>query len=91
MSRRINRFSENIIETLELPSDLFLGYPCISFTGNRELYISNHRGILVYESEEIVVLTKLFQLHIKGRNLIIESYAKEELLIKGYILSMEFC
>ena len=91
MSRRINQFSENLIEKLELPQDLFLGYPCINITGNREVYIFNHRGILVYEPDTIVVVTKPFQIHISGRNLFIETYSKEELLIKGYILSMEFC
>lgn len=83
--------ANNIIETLDLPKDLFLGFPCISLTGNRELYISNHRGLLVYETECIVVLSKPFQIHIYGRNLIIDTYSKEEILIKGYIRSMEFC
>ena len=91
MSRRISQISENVIETFDLPKDLFLGYPCISFTGNKEVYISNHRGILVYEPEEVVILTKPFQIHVHGRNLVIETYSKEELLIRGYILSMEFC
>ena len=80
-----------IIESLDLPQDLFLGFPCISLTGNREVYISNHRGLLVYETDTIVVLAKPFQIHIHGRNLVIEAYSKEEILIIGYIHSMEFC
>lgn len=91
MSRRIDEKAEHIIESLDLPQDLFLGFPCISFTGNRELYISNHRGLLAYESECIIVLAKPFQIQIHGRNLYIEAYSKEEILIKGYIHSMEFC
>ena len=91
MSNRMEQTANKIIESLDLPQDLFLGYPCISFTGNRELYISNHRGLLVYETECIVVLAKPFQIKILGRSLIIEAYSKEEILIKGYIHSMEFC
>ncbi len=91
MNKHIEQTTTKIIESLALPQDLFLGMPCISFTGNRELYISNHRGILLYEKEQINVLAKSFQIQIKGKNLVIISYSKEELIIKGYIHSMEFC
>lgn len=91
MNEHIGTNTHKIIESLDLPQDLFLGFPCISFTGNRELYISNHRGILSYETESIVILAKPFQIHIHGRGLIIETYSKDEVLIKGYIHSMEFC
>ena len=91
MGKRMEQATENIIESLDLPQDLFLGYPCISFNGNREVYVSNHRGLLIYETEMIVILTKPFQLKIFGRNLLIKAYSKEEILIKGYIFSVEFC
>lgn len=90
MSKYMEQAADHITESLHLPKDLFLGFPCISFTGNRELYISNHRGLLVYETESIVVSAKPFQIQIHGKNLIIEAYSKEEILIKGYIRSMEF-
>ena len=81
MSRSMEQNVDRIIESFDLPQDLFLGFPCISLTGNREVYISNHRGLLVYETDIIVVLAKPFQIHIKGRNLLIEAYSKEEILI----------
>lgn len=91
MNERIEKNTNKLIESLDLPQDLFLGLPCLSFTGNRDLYISNHRGILAYGQEEIIILAKSVQIVIKGRGLVITSYSKEELLIKGYIHSMEFC
>lgn len=91
MSRNMEEYSNNIIESLDLPQDLFLGLPCISMTGNKELYISNHRGLLTYETDCIIILSKTFQIHIHGKNLVIEAYSKEEILVKGYIRSMEFC
>lgn len=83
--------TNRIIESLDLPQDLFLGLPSLSMIGNREIYISNHRGILSYEEDTIVILAKTFQIHIKGRHLVIASYSKDELIIKGYIHTMEFC
>jgi sporulation protein YqfC len=76
---------ETIIESLELPQDLFEGMPNIFLTGNRKLYISNHRGILTYDSDEIIILTKTVQVKVQGEELIIESYSKDELVIRGYI------
>ncbi|MBQ3558335.1 MAG: sporulation protein [Agathobacter sp.] len=76
--------------TLDLPKDLFLGLSNLSLCGNRELYISNHRGILSYGQEEMVILVKDYQILIKGKALCIVSYSKEELTIHGYLRSLEF-
>lgn len=85
------KITETIIESLELPQDLFEGLPNIFMTGNRKLYISNHRGILLYEKEEIVILAKNVQIKVHGKELMIESYSQDELVIRGYIsfLGME--
>ena len=88
--RNKKQIKQNIIEKLDLPQDLFLGYPNLSMCGNRELYISNHRGILSYGREEIMILTKEHQIQIKGKNLDIASYTQDELTIHGYIFSLEF-
>ncbi len=83
--------TQTIIESLELPQDLFEGMPNIFLTGNRKLYISNHRGILAYEKDEIIILAKAVQVKVQGEELVIESFSKDELVIRGYIsfLGME--
>lgn len=90
MSEHIKKTTNKIITTLDLPKDLFLGLSNISLCGNREIYISNHRGILSYGQEEMIILVKDYQMQIKGRALCIVSYTKEELTIQGYIRSLEF-
>ncbi len=84
MNKR-RKITETIIESLELPQDLFEGMPNILLTGNRKLYISNHRGILAYEKDEIIILAKAVQIKVQGEELVIESYSKDELVIRGYI------
>lgn len=81
---------KKILDTVDLPNDLFLGIPTLSFEGNQELYISNHRGLLAFTTEEIIVLSKDYQIQIKGRGLNILTYSKDELIIKGYVSSLEF-
>ena len=82
--------ANKVISTLDLPKDLFLGECNITLSGNREVYIMNHRGILSYGQELITILSKEQQIQIKGKSLFISSYSKEELTIQGYIQSMEF-
>ena len=91
MSEHSKQTTNKIITTLDLPKDLFLGLSNISLCGNREVYISNHRGILSYGQEETIILSKDFQILVKGKALCIVSYSKEELTIQGYIHSLEFC
>lgn len=90
MSEKNKQTTNKIINALDLPQDLFLGLPNISLSGNIEVYISNHRGILSYDEEIINVLVKDFQIQIRGRGLSIFSYTKDDLTIRGYIRSVEF-
>ena len=90
MNKHSKPITNKIIKTLDLPQDLFLGLSNISLSGNREIYISNHRGILNYGQKEMVILLKDYQFQIKGKNLCIISYTKDELTIQGYIHSMVF-
>jgi len=90
MSEHSKQTTKKLIETLDLPQDLFLGMPNIALSGNKEVYISNHRGILSYGEEEMMILVKEFQIRIRGKKLNIISYSKEDLTIQGYISSVEF-
>lgn len=90
MSEHSKQTTKKLIETLDLPQDIFLGTPILSLCGNKELYISNHRGLLSYGQEEMIVLTKEYQIRVRGKNLNIVSYTKEDLTIQGFILSVEF-
>lgn len=90
MSENSKQTTKKIIQGLDLPQDLFLGIPNISLSGNTEVYISNHRGILSYDEELINILVKDYQLQIKGRGLSIFAYTKDDLTIRGYIRSLEY-
>lgn len=90
MSEHSKQTTNKIITTLDLPKDIFMGYSNICLNGNREIYISNHRGILSYGQDEITILMKEYQMQIQGKSMCIVSYSKEELTIQGYIRSLEF-
>lgn len=90
MNEHSKNTTQKIIETLDLPQDIFLGLPNLSLNGNRELYISNHKGIMYYGQEKMVILAMEYQIQVLGKELNIVSYTREDLTIQGYILSVEF-
>lgn len=90
MNEHSKRTTNKIVNALDLPEDLFLGLSNISMCGNKEIYISNHRGILSYGHEEMIILLKDYQFLVKGKSLSITSYSKEDLTIQGFIRNMEF-
>lgn len=83
-------FSENLIETLELPKDLILSMPVLSVTGDRELIVENHRGISYYSEQKMLIACCKQQLEITGNALMIEYYTKDSLKIRGRIVQIQF-
>ena len=80
----------NLVEKLELPQDIVLGVPILTMQGNTELLIENHRGLLQYDTDEIRVRTKTFTVQIEGKELNIQEYRKDLLIIRGRIERMQF-
>jgi sporulation protein YqfC len=82
--------SEAIVASLDLPKDLFLGMPLLSLEGDRTLCIANHRGIVRYSSEVIVVATRTYAIEITGRSLVIPRFSRDMIEIVGVVRSVTF-
>ena len=78
------------IDTLELPKDIFCGLPLLSMEGNRSLCITNHRGIVRYSREKIVIATRNGSIEIAGRELLIPKFTKDIIEIRGYLEGVTF-
>lgn len=81
---------EELVERMQLPKDLFLGMPLLSMEGNRSLCIVNHRGIVQYCPECIVIAAKMYHIRITGRNLSILRFSSEIVEIEGIIEEIVF-
>lgn len=90
MKHRKKKTAANFIDALELPKDVLLGVPNMEISGNRELFISNHRGILNYNQENIEILAKDIHIEVRGKELYIELYSAEEIIITGYMEEIRF-
>ena len=83
------RLLERTAEALELPGDVVAGLPRIELTGDRELRMENHRGILAYGSDEIQIAGGRLVVKVRGENLELRAMNAGELLITGALRGVE--
>ena len=90
MNRDKQSKPEKVIDTLALPKDLFLGVPVFTMYGNGELLIENHRGILIYGEDRMVVRARHFPICISGSHLCIDRYDEDSIRVLGRIAQISF-
>ncbi|MFU0825387.1 sporulation protein YqfC [Clostridium sp.] len=69
MKKKIYKTKETIAQKLGLPRDVVLDIPQIIVTGNNEITIENHKGIIMFEEEEIKLNSNSGTISIRGKNL----------------------
>lgn len=79
---------ERAAQALDIPGEA-AGLVRVELTGRHEVRMSNHRGILAYGTEEILVSGGKLIVKIKGEDLVLRAMNAEELLITGTVLSVE--
>jgi sporulation protein YqfC len=89
MKRNIDNLKVNLSGALELPMDIALDIPKITIIGNLEINITNHRGIIEYNSNLIRINTKIGIIKLKGQDMVIRNILSEEITVSGTIESTE--
>ena len=82
---------ERTAEALDLPGDVLAGLPHIELTGNRELRMEHHKGILAYGEEEIRISGGKLEITVRGRGLELRAMNAGQLFITGTIQGVELC
>ncbi|MDD4797349.1 MAG: YabP/YqfC family sporulation protein [Eubacteriales bacterium] len=81
-------FGERITEMLEIPGETMFKLPSLQWTGRDRLYVQNHRGILDYTPQWLVIDTVEGSYKVSGQDLRLEMLSKEALLLRGAIVSI---
>ena len=89
-NKRPGKRAVMLSEMLDLPPDMFGRLPQIEMTGNREIMIEGHRGIIEYGENAIKLSCGHMIMSITGSDLIIRSFNDEYLTASGNIQSIEF-
>ena len=79
---------ERTARLLDLPADVVAGAPRVELTGDGELRMENHRGILSYGDREIHISGGAFLIRVEGEELELRAMTGVELLITGHIVQI---
>jgi len=79
-----------VTEALELPKEIMLNLPLISFVGREEVTIENYKGILEYGEELVRIGTAAGVLRLTGKGLCLKQLSAECMVVTGRIESLHF-
>ncbi|WP_027415827.1 sporulation protein YqfC [Aneurinibacillus terranovensis] len=75
---------------LDLPQDITMEMPRITMIGQLQMYIENHRGVLLFSNQELRLLLTKGQLLVRGEKLVIRAILPEEVLLEGIVNQVIF-
>ena len=84
-------FRRNMTEALELPKEILLHLPLISFIGQEEVTIENYKGILEYSEETVRIGTAAGVLRLEGQRLCLKQLSAECMVVTGRVEKWNFC
>lgn len=81
---------QKVASFLELPGDVMMDVARISLVGDMELLIENHRGVIEYKPERMVLVVPNGQVAIGGTDLTIATISPDQVLIRGSIRTIAY-
>jgi sporulation protein YqfC len=87
ITKKFNQFTAKM---LDLPQDVVMDLPRMTLIGNVQLYIENHRGVLHFSSERLLLALSKGRLEVEGRQLVIRAILTEEVFVEGVIDQIKF-
>lgn len=68
MEKKFRRGKEMLADAFDLPAEVVLDYPKITVTGNKQITIENHKGIISFEKELILINSKVGKIAVEGKD-----------------------
>ena len=81
--------AEKVAQVLALPADAVAGLPLLELTGDKQLRVEGHRGILAYDPREIHIGGGRLTIRVRGLDMELKVMNRLELLITGQIFGVE--
>jgi len=85
VQQRRRSLGERLVSLLELPGDAVLDVPRAVLIGSMELVVENHRGLLEYRPERVVLRLPDGTMTVDGADLRIGFLSPEQVVIRGRI------
>lgn len=90
MKNKLIRGKEFIAQKLDIPIDVMIDIPKIIITGNEEITIENHKGIIAFSEHEIKISSQKGIIKIQGNNFEIFYMGSNSLTINGEIRAISY-
>lgn len=90
MEGKILKTKEAIAEKLDLPRDVILNMPKITITGENEIIIENHKGVILFEETEIKINSNVGVISIYGTGFEILFMGGSTLTVNGKFKSVVY-
>jgi sporulation protein YqfC len=87
---RLTRTKETIAEKLDLPRDVMLNIPKITVTGNNEVVVENHKGVILFEEKEIKINSNVGVISVYGSGFEILFMGGSTLTVSGKFKSVVY-
>lgn len=81
---------KSISDVFDLPKDVVMDLPRMTLVGRMQLVVENHRGIVSFDSDLLVVGYSSGIIRVSGKQMQISSIDHEEILIMGKIGLVQF-
>lgn len=87
--KHFSQAAEAFADALDIPEDVLLGSERIVITAGKRAVVENHRGILAYGEERIVICLPRGKLAINGAGLRLLALTADCIVVGGRIQSVE--
>jgi len=79
-----------LADALELPKELYFDLPRVVVVGNLQVSVENHRGLLAYDSNTVVLGLHSGRLVIDGEDLVIGTVGPAQITVSGRLGGLRF-
>ncbi|MBB6630503.1 sporulation protein YqfC [Clostridium algidicarnis] len=90
MDNKIDIIKEGLSEKLELPREIILDLPMITITGNRDINIENHKGIIIFDEDKVKINSKIGAITIYGSDFEVLFLGGKTFSLKGTFKSVVY-
>ena len=87
---KLDKAKNNLVEKLDLPRDLVLDLPKIVVTGDIEIIIENHKGIVIFDERQVKINSRIGLVSVYGNNFEILFLGGSTITLKGKFKSVVY-
>lgn len=88
--RPIKSVPERLTEMLDMPKEVMLDIPKMTFYGDNQVSIENFKGVLSYTDEEVKIKTSGRTIQVTGSQLEIRTITDDDVMIEGRIGTVQY-